>query len=422
MALTAQALDFLHAAQRMGVSVEPKLIARATEALKRVLRSDYAGYLPLYRYNQQTEALRALAETGAFDEHYAMALFEERVRLDATSLSDLALAMRSRNALFKTNLDQIRSDLWDGVIIKLARGNPVFQGLKRPGTWGGYYLGSDASSVAAVLEALVTLDPSNKQLPLLLDGLLSSARGSRGFGSTHANRRGIQAIAAYLDHAELPAGRATLSISGHGDIKIDNDTKVGRVEYAADAPQSGQLSGAAGGLLVSYRYLPATPGDHARARTEGFVVSRSSTLINSDGTAEAEQPDALGETRSVAVGDILELHARLETNEDRHHVAFVVPFAAGFEPLNPALENASSDAKPSQADSLQPTYVQRLDSEVRYYFNDLPRGNYTFHFRIRAATEGSFVHPPASAELMYHEEVRGRGEGMRIKVTGEHEK
>ena len=197
VALTAQALDFLHAAQRMGVSVEPKLIARATEALKRVLRSDYAGYLPLYRYNQQTEALRALAETGAFDEHYAMALFEERVRLDATSLSDLALAMRSRNALFKTNLDQIRSDLWDGVIIKLARGNPVFQGLKRPGTWGGYYLGSDASSVAAVLEALVTLDPSNKQLPLLLDGLLSSARGSRGFGSNsrqpprHPGHRGL---------------------------------------------------------------------------------------------------------------------------------------------------------------------------------------------------------------------------------------
>jgi uncharacterized protein YfaS (alpha-2-macroglobulin family) len=102
-------------------------------------------------------------------------------------------------------------------------------------------------------------------------------------------------------------------------------------------------------------------------------------------------------------------------------VALVVPIAAGFEPLNPNLETSSSDAKPSQADSLNPTYVQRLDQEVRYYFTELPRGTHTFHFRVRASNQGSFVHPSPWAELMYREEVRGRGAGMRVVVTGSHE-
>jgi uncharacterized protein YfaS (alpha-2-macroglobulin family) len=120
----------------------------------------------------------------------------------------------------------------------------------------------------------------------------------------------------------------------------------------------------------------------------------------------------------VAMGEVLELHAQLTTDEVRNHVALIVPFAAGLEPMNPALETSGSDARPSQADSLTPTSVQRLDHEVRFVFTTLPRGTHTFHFRVRASSEGSFVHPPPFAELMYREEVRGRGVGERIIVTG----
>ena len=81
-----------------------------------------------------------------------------------------------------------------------------------------------------------------------------------------------------------------------------------------------------------------------------------------------------------------------------------------------------SEARPSRSDSIRPTYVQRLDNEVRYYFTVLPRGTHTFHFRVRATCEGSYVHPAPYAEQMYHQEVRGRGVGMRIDVTGEHHK
>jgi len=50
----------------------------------------------------------------------------------------------------------------------------------------------------------------------------------------------------------------------------------------------------------------------------------------------------------------------------------------------------------------------------------LPAGTHSFHFRARAVNQRSFVHPAPWAE--YHQEVRGRGEGMRVTVRGSMEK
>jgi uncharacterized protein YfaS (alpha-2-macroglobulin family) len=47
----------------------------------------------------------------------------------------------------------------------------------------------------------------------------------------------------------------------------------------------------------------------------------------------------------------------------------------------------------------------------------LPKGTYDFYFRTRATTPGSFVQPPAQAELMYDGAVHGNGSGSRIEVT-----
>jgi uncharacterized protein YfaS (alpha-2-macroglobulin family) len=116
------------------------------------------------------------------------------------------------------------------------------------------------------------------------------------------------------------------------------------------------------------------------------------------------------------------VHTQLTLSAAMSQVALVVPFAAGFEPMNPELKTSGKDAQPSRADSLTPSHVQRLDGEARYYFLQLAPGTYAFHFRVRASTEGAYVHPAPWAEQMYHPEVRGRGAGMRVVVTGAHEK
>jgi uncharacterized protein YfaS (alpha-2-macroglobulin family) len=422
--VTALAVEFLDAARRAGLKVDEKMLARAVEGLKRVLRSDYPGLVSDWRYNQQTAALRALNRVGALDEHYLVDLFHLRERLDVMSLADLASTMSVQPKVYRTNLEKLREELWDSVIIKLHRGKPVFEGIKwRRTSWWGYgFLTSQPSSVAAVFEALLRLDPGDSRLDLLRDALLSYASAEKGFGSTYENRRAVAALALYLEQARPSLPDSTVALSSGANLRVNGEKKTAQAQVAGDAPLSATVKGGPVGMRVQARYVPSTPGDQVKPLKQGFIVSRSATHLHADGSEETYFDDKSGEVKELKVGDILELHARLVTEEERNHVALVVPFAAGLEPLNPELANASSDARPSQPDSLTPAYVQRLDHEVRYYFLRLPRGTHTFHFRVRAATEGSFIHPAPYAEMMYREEVRGRGEGLRVAVKGEHEK
>ena len=421
--ITAQAVEFLDAAKRSGMPVDTKMLERATEALKRVLRSDYAGLHPDWRFNQQVSALRALTRVGSLDEHYLVDLFHQRGRMDVMAVADLATTMSMQPKAYATNLQALRGELWDRVIIKLRNGKQVFEGIQ-PGrtSWSYGFLSSQPAMVAAIFEALLYLDPADKRHELLRDALLATADPTQGFQSTYENRRALFALALYLDRAKPNVPNSTLALSSGKTLTLSNEAKTAKTTVASDKPLEATVTGGPVGVRVAYKYVPATPGDKVTATQRGFLVSRGATHLHADGSDQTRFQDKAGETRALKVGDILEIHAQLVNDQARNHVAFVVPFAAGLEPLNPALENAGSEARPSQADSITPAYVQRLDNEVRYYFLQLPEGTHTFHFRVRAATEGSFVHPAPYAEQMYRQEVRGRGEGLRVVIQGEHEK
>jgi len=417
--LTAAGVEFMTMAKKAGVNVDEKVRTRAVDGLKRVLRKDFNGLWSDYRFNQQTAALRALARVGDLDDNYAAELFYGRASMDSTAVADLTSAMAERPGVFASNLGTLKGELWDELVFKLVKGARVFDRLRRDrASWSGLYLGSSTSAVAAVWEALLRVDPSNAQHTLMRDALLAKASAGAGFGSTYDNRRAISAFALYLERAQTSQGRTTVTLSGLPDVVLDDAKKAGRRVIDAEQVPAVTVTGGPVGARLQVKYLPLQPGDRADAKKEGLIVSRSLTRYPADGSAAVNVDDSAGATLSVPLGEVLEVHAQLTTDEPRQHVAFVVPFAAGLEPLNPNLETSGSDARPSQADSLTPTAVQRLDGEVRYAFTELPRGTHTFHFRVRASSEGSFVHPPPFAELMYREEVRGRGVGTRVIVTG----
>jgi hypothetical protein len=310
------------------------------------------------------------------------------------------------------------------VIIKLRDGQQYVEKIQRDRTWawGWSWLGTGPASMATVWRALLALDPQNPKHDLVRDALLAQARPAVGFGDTFSNRRGLEALADYLVRPRPDLPGASLALDGAGELQVDGKRKAARLSRRSEQPLAGTVKGAPVGVRVAYSYLPAAPGSEVKALRQGFVVTRSWSPVREDGSIAPPVEDAAGAVRKVKPGEVFELHARLVADEERGWVALVVPFAAGLEPLNPALANAGPLARPSESDSLQPTYVQRLDGEVRYYFARLPRGSHAFHFRVRAASEGSFVHPAPWAEMMYRQEVRGRGDGMRVVVLGEHQK
>jgi alpha-2-macroglobulin len=414
---TAQSLEFMDAAKKAGVSVDEKARQRLVEALKRVLRTDFVGVSPDYRYTDQTTALRALSRAGVLDEHYLIELWQARARMDAASQADLAIAMSERPQLFGPNLAAMKGELWDAIVFKLVKGNKLFDSIRgdRP-RWSYGVLGSQTATTAAVWDALLRLDSADARHAMLRDALISKGSATTGFGSTYDNRRAIAALGTWVMRGNASGPSISVSIPGAQALGLEGKRVAGKRVLEGDAQTTVTVSGGPVGARIAYQYVPRATGDQVAEKKSGFIVGRSVTRLPLDGSAPTHHDDVSGKTLELDQGEVLEVHARLVADEARNHVALVVPIAAGLEPLNPALENASSDAKPSQADSMTPTYVQRLDHEVRYYFDSLPTGQHTFHFRVRASNPGSFVHPAPYAELMYREEVRGRGNGMRVVV------
>ena len=150
--------------------------------------------------------------------------------------------------------------------------------------------------------------------------------------------------------------------------------------------------------------------------SKGLVVAR--TLSKIVGGAPPEKHDLVdpGTTLRFAIGDVIEERVEVVNPKDRHYVAIVVPLAAGLEPLNPHLATSGPEAKPSASDTIQPSYASFLDDRVAYYFDQLAKGTYSFHFRTRATTEGRFTQPAAQAEMMYDRSVFGHSPGAEIEV------
>lgn len=423
IALTAQSLEFLHTARGLGAKVPQRLQDDVVTALQAVLRSDNVRVMSDWRYNQHSAALRALGLVNLDDENYLIDLFHQQERMDLSSLAALAQTMVRRPSLYKSNLQAMRERLWRSVEFKLVRGQRVVSGLRWVRRWGdSLYLGSSTATLSEVLNALSLLDPDDARLPLLAQSLIDRAHAWGGFGSTYDNRVAIKALSQFLRRGAKDKVTARLRLAGT-ELVLDATHRIAKLSKKSDQnPQVNLVQGKDLALRVSSSSMPKTPGTKLGALREGFVLSRSTSLYSSAGNAPSHRDDQQGAVLGMQVGDVVELHTTLVSDQDRHHVALVVPFAAGLEYMNPDLETASSEAKPSQADSIRADYVQRLDHELRYYFFTLPAGSHSVHFRARATVEGRFVEPAPRAEQMYHPEVRGRAVGSVIEVKGEHQK
>lgn len=414
---TQWAVDFMVAAKRAGITIDPKVESRALEGLRRVLRSDWGGFYADWRDHQRVAALRGLALAGQIDQGYALELFAMRDRLDAESAADLSEALLKDQRAFADQVKSLRSDLWDRVIFQLHDGKPRFTGIKwgRARWWDGY-LSTETSTVASMLDALVQLTPADPRLLLVRDALAARADPISGFGGSFANRRAVAAFGTWLDAAQVDVPRASLVLGDVGNLTLEKGKELQLLQTTGAKPLAGTLTGAPVDTRLSGSYLPAESGALAKARVDGFVVSRTMTLHRPDAPPQtfADEP---GATRTLKVGDVVEIHARIETPVERYYASLAVPFAAAFEPMNPELETAPPEARPSETDSLRPTYVQRGDDEIRYVFTRLPAGTHAFHFRLKVTSRGEFTHPPASAEQIYIPGPFGRSAGLKVVVS-----
>jgi uncharacterized protein YfaS (alpha-2-macroglobulin family) len=433
VSLTAWTAEFLAEAADGGYSVDPALRERLERALAQALRSDYGRFIDGESWSERTWALRALARLGKLDAAYGNELARRAQFLDLEDVASVLIAFERGGKADAPALAPLEQQLWQAVVVQLHQGRDTFGGLQGGrAARNGLLLPSEARTLAEMVRALrarATDTEEQKRYALLESALITRGRGD-GWGSTNANAEAILALADQVTRGDGAAARLDLqSPEGTRTLSLGAGEPTAFWSSASPGPASLRLT-EAGTTAVAARsetsYVPASPGSQAAARRDGFVVAREAAIHRaaSDAHAAPERVafGAPGLTVTLAVGEVVEEHLQVVNPDDRHFVAIVVPLAAGLEPLNPALETAPPEAKTEGKLTLEPTYVEFLDDQLAYYYNELPKGTYDFYFRTRAQIPGTFIQPPAKAEMMYDASVVGTSPGAVVVVESSPER
>lgn len=416
VSLTAWAFGFVTAAERAGEPVDAALKDRLAKVLKQALRSDYPRLLKGEELRERVEALSALADAGQIDTAYAAELARRASAMPTPTLAQAIGAVARLPVADKRLLAEMVDGMWGRVRLVQRNGKPSYAGLSddRPGN--PLILPSETRTLAEITQAIALAAPGDDRLTPVRDGLVRLGDGD-GWGSTNANAAALKALATVWSAPKAPTPIALTLPAGPETVSLGSAAPAIRRTTDRAAPISLENRGRDPVLaLVDTRYLPVERGDKAKARADGFVVTRGSYRVVAGKPLEklAAEPDG---ALHLAVGEVIEDVAELVVPEDRTHVALRMPLAAGLEPLNPNLATAPAEAAPSAPPTLAPTWVAYRDDEVLFVYNELPKGNYRFAVRGRATVPGSFTQPPAEAEAMYRPGITGSSDGARLVVS-----
>lgn len=429
VSLTAYVVEFLLLAKDQGYEFPEAFLTKAIEALKEALRSDYSHFIDGQSFTERVEALYALALAGEFQESYAQDFLAQATAMNLYSEAKILSAFLDQQPDNQQAVQRLSGDLWKSLIFKLREGQEVYEGLQyREKTWGGLINSSEVKTMSGVARSLFKAEPQNARVRLLIDELISRGEGD-GWGSTNANAAALTTLGVVLGQPQPPEQGQTLTLTFGATTETLDTTGQAITRYATEVPDEGLLAYTSGPtenmpmIWNRLSYLPANAGDTVTQKNDGFVVDRELLVLQcAIGEADCtkppvKQPVKPNEQVELPVGTIVEEHLQVVNPEDRNFVAIRAPFAAGFDPMNPNLATSPKEAQPSGTLTLEPSYALYEDDQVTFYYDTLPKGTYDFYFRLKTTFEGSFVHPPAKAELMYKQTVYGNSNGTRIVIT-----
>jgi uncharacterized protein YfaS (alpha-2-macroglobulin family) len=161
-----------------------------------------------------------------------------------------------------------------------------------------------------------------------------------------------------------------------------------------------------GHMFASATWHYSTEQLPTEERGDYMRLSRSYFKRVNTGKEYVLQP--LKDGAAIATGDEVEVHLSLTSKHPMEYVHLRDPRAAGFEP--------SSNVSKHKWDLGLCWYEEIRDSGTNFFFEQIPQGEFTFKYRIRAATAGTFKVSPATVQPMYAPEFSAFSTGAILKV------
>jgi uncharacterized protein YfaS (alpha-2-macroglobulin family) len=374
----------------------------------------------------QSYALWVLSEHGV-----SRTFLQPKLEELSAGISDLGVAEQIFVALACQSLgDRERA----GRMLERIRGffRVGTRSLTLTGSVGSWiYYGGDLQAKAALMLLYSRLQPSSQIARALADDLLASTR--KGYWQNTSNTGWIlQAFAAYIDGGreretdfeaavrlgeESIAAERFLGMSTQPRELFVEPTELLAMAESARTDRRGSdqpwlplvfaIEGE-GRLYYTATLRWALEASRVEARDEG--IGLFTEILDLEGNPVEG---------SLQLGRVYKMHYVLYSTRDRDFLALRLPVPAGGEIIDGSL--ATSQVLPGQGEGEEPRYwapVQRIyDGEVRFYYDTFRRGKREGSFLFRTTTPGTFTMPPATAELMYEEEVFGRTGGRVVRIV-----
>ncbi|AKU90473.1 Ig-like domain-containing alpha-2-macroglobulin family protein [Vulgatibacter incomptus] len=399
-------------------------------------------------------ALYALARTGAPKPSYYGELFERRKELPLYAQAMLA------DALFVGKGDRRLATQLLGEILVQAKESAQelhFEETGPASRWSPW--SSDTRTTALVLQTLTTISPDHPYVAKLAT-YLKRIRGRDGrYRNTQEAAFSLMALneVSRTKEKEVPDFTGSVRLEGDELASVRFQGRSMQVEKA----QVEMARLAAAGAKAGASAQPTTfERDGSSARK--LAISKSGAGILYYGAllryAPAEMPttpldrgfavqrwiepyDGGGQARELVAGELVRVHVRVATAQERSYAVISVPLPAGLEAVDTSLATTATLASASDresspgfdegdidgedGDSWSPwafrffspfNHSEQRDDRVMLFADRMPAGVHSTSFVARATTPGDFVLQPAHAEEMYGPETFGRSDGGRILV------
>jgi uncharacterized protein YfaS (alpha-2-macroglobulin family) len=273
-------------------------------------------------------------------------------------------------------------------------------------------MSSDGRTTAAVLQAMLAVDPDN---PLVRKSVLWLMWGRQGgyWHTTHETAEIVLALTQWLEVAGQPEESFGYRALLNGEVLAEETA----------TPQNA-------GTRLELGVSGLTPGDNTVkivAEDEGVVYAATALEYFSQvETLEAarslngpiverryEDPQSGEPLARCRVGDLIRVRLRIELPTDGWYVVVDDPLPSGMEPVDVGAKAVAPDG----GEALQTLLVViPRDGSIVFYAARLPGGVYEYTYLLRATTAGQYRVMPTEVTQMYAPQVWGRSTSQDLTV------
>lgn len=437
---TAVVVHGLQVAQAAGADIPPDMIASGVRWLRRYqvqevqkLKNAPSKTDPYKTSADDVDALlyMMLCEAGQRDEEMEAFLYRDRVALSVYGLCVYGLGLHQVEQLEK--LQMVRRNI-EQYLVQDAENETAYLNLPNGGYWW-YWYGDETETHAYYLKLLSRSDPQSAIAARLAKYLINNRKHSTYWNSTRDTAMCIEAFAEYIAASGETSSEMTVEVLWDGEVKktveISPDNLFffdNRFAMSADDLTTGahviEIRRRGEGPVYFNAYLsvfdkrdmiPAA-GLEVKVRRNYYRLVPKEAEVNrpgADGRAVQggiEAYDRVPVTADTVLqsGELLEVELVVTSKNDYEYLLMEDYKPAGFEAVGVRSGHHYEGI---------PTYREFRDDRVAIFARQLPRGERSIRYQVRAEIPGSFSALPTQVSGMYAPELRGNSDENKVKIS-----